>query len=172
GTGRGAALARGAARGRRDRRRRDLGGRRGSVAGDRARESRRPLDQQAVLSSLRDQAGLRAGVASPCPKRTSGRMRPSQLGAYHAAGPAKRNSTGMSSSRTRKASNSTAMPKITPISLGGRGPERAKVKKTATITAPAALITRPEWASPPTTALRASPSRSQLSLAEESRKTV
>ena len=51
----------------------------------------------------------------------------------------------------------------TPISFGGSGPERAKVKKTATITAPAARITRPEWASPPTIALARRPSRSQCS---------
>ena len=36
-----------------------------------------------------------------------------------------------------------------PISFGGSGPDIAKVKKTATITAPAAKITRPECASPP-----------------------
>jgi hypothetical protein len=37
---------------------------------------------------------------------------------------------------------------MTPISLGGSGPDRAKVKKTATTTA-AAKMTRPEWASRP-----------------------
>ena len=61
---------------------------------------------------------------------------------------------------------------MTPISLGGIGPERAKVKNTATITAPAAKIVRPECASPPTIASRGSWVRSQCSLAEESRNTV
>ena len=64
------------------------------------------------------------------------------------------------------------MPRMTPISFGGSGPERAKVKKTATITAAAAKMTRPEWASPPIVASRGSPERSKCSLAEESRKTV
>ena len=41
------------------------------------------------------------------------------------------------------------MPRMTPISFGGSGPERAKVKKTATMTAAAAKMTRPEWARPP-----------------------
>ena len=49
------------------------------------------------------------------------------------------------------------MPRMTPISFGGSGPERAKVKKTATMTAAAAKMTRPEWASPPTAASRGSP---------------
>jgi len=49
---------------------------------------------------------------------------------------------------------------MTPISLGGSGPESAKVKNTATITAAAAKITRPEWASPPIMASRGSPVRS------------
>jgi len=39
-----------------------------------------------------------------------------------------------------------------PISLGGNGREMANVKKTATITATAAKMTRPEWATPPTIA--------------------
>ena len=46
-----------------------------------------------------------------------------------------RSSTGTSSSRISIASSSTATPRMMPISFGGRGPERAKVKKTATITA-------------------------------------
>lgn len=33
------------------------------------------------------------------------------------------------------------MPRMIPISLGGSGPDRAKVRNTATITAPAAKIT-------------------------------
>ena len=66
--------------------------------------------------------------------------------------PSRRSSTGTSSSRTRDASSRTATPRITPISLGGSGPERAKVKNTATITAAAAKITRPECATPPTIA--------------------
>ena len=41
-----------------------------------------------------------------------------------------------------------------PISFGGSGPESAKVKNTATITAAAARITRPEWATPPIIASR------------------
>ena len=49
---------------------------------------------------------------------------------------------------------------MTPISFGGSGPESAKVKKTATITAAAAKMTRPEWASPPIAASRGSPERS------------
>jgi hypothetical protein len=61
---------------------------------------------------------------------------------------------------------------MTPISLGGSGPERAKVKKTATMTAAAAKMTRPEWARPPTMASRGSPVRSQCSFAEASRNTV
>ncbi len=44
------------------------------------------------------------------------------------------------------------MPRMTPISFGGSGPESAKVKNTATITAAAAKITRPEWAIPATAA--------------------
>ncbi len=91
---------------------------------------------------------------------------------YQAALPARRRKTGSSSSRTRKASSRTATPRIVPISFGGSGPERAKVKKTATITAPAARITRPEWARPPTIASLALPVSSQCSRAEESRKTV
>jgi hypothetical protein len=46
--------------------------------------------------------------------------------------------------RTSIASSSAETPRITPISLGGSGPESAKVKKTATITAAAAKMTRPE----------------------------
>jgi hypothetical protein len=64
------------------------------------------------------------------------------------------------------------MPRMTPISFGGSGPEGAKVRKTATMTAAAAKITRPEWARPPTVASRASCERSQCSLADESRNTV
>ena len=64
------------------------------------------------------------------------------------------------------------MPRMTPISLGGSGPHRAKVKNTATMTAAAANTTRPEWATPPTIASCGSWLRSQCSLAEESRKTV
>ena len=41
---------------------------------------------------------------------------------------------------------------MTPISFGGSGPESANVKKTATITAAAAKMTRPECARPPTIA--------------------
>ena len=67
---------------------------------------------------------------------------------------------------------STATPRITPISLGGSGPDSAKVKNTATITAAAAVMTLPEVAMPSTAASRASPVRSQRSLAEASRKTV
>ena len=52
------------------------------------------------------------------------------------------------------------------------GPDSAKVKKTATITAPAAKITRPECAREPTMASLGSPLRSKCSLAEASRKTV
>ena len=59
-----------------------------------------------------------------------------------------------------------------PISLGGSGPDSAKVKNTATITAAAAKITRPECATPPTIASLASWVRSQCSLAEESRNIV
>ena len=93
-------------------------------------------------------------AASPWPKRTSGRMRsPSAAGtrprgraaaaapAAAAGGPGRRRAG-------RRCRGST------PISFGGSGPERAKVKKTATITAPAAKITRPEWARPPTIASR------------------
>jgi hypothetical protein len=47
--------------------------------------------------------------------------------------------------------------------FGGSGPDRANVRNTATITAPAAKITRPEWASPPTIASRGSWLRSQCS---------
>ena len=49
---------------------------------------------------------------------------------------------------------------MTPISFGGSGPESAKVKNTATITAAAAKITRPEWARPPIIASRGSCERS------------
>jgi hypothetical protein len=61
---------------------------------------------------------------------------------------------------------------MTPISFGGSGPERANVKKTATITAAAAKITLPEWAIPPTAASFGSCERSQCSFAEERRNTV
>ena len=64
------------------------------------------------------------------------------------------------------------MPRITPISFGGSGPDSANVKKTATITAAAAKITRPEWARPPTIASCGSSLRSQCSLADDSRNTV
>ena len=46
------------------------------------------------------------------------------------------------------------------------------MKNTATMTAPAAKITRPEWATPPTIASLASPVRSQCFLAELSSNTV
>ena len=81
-------------------------------------------------------------------------------------------SAGSRTSRTSIASSSTETPRITPISFGGSGPESAKVKKTATITAAAAKMTRPECARPPTTASRGSCVRSQCSLAEASRNTV
>ena len=64
------------------------------------------------------------------------------------------------------------MPRMMPISFGGSGPDSAKVKKTATITAAAAKTTRPEWAMAPTAASRASWERSQCSFAELSRKTL
>ena len=70
------------------------------------------------------------------------------------------------------ASSSTATPRITPISLGGSGPERAKVKKIATMTAAAAKITRPEWATPADHGLARICDRSKCSFAAESRKTV
>jgi hypothetical protein len=38
------------------------------------------------------------------------------------------------------------------IRFGGSGPDRANVRNPATITAPAAKITRPEWARRPTIA--------------------
>jgi hypothetical protein len=60
-----------------------------------------------------------------------------------------------------------------PIRFGGSGPDRANVRNPATITAPAAKITRPDCAMPPTIASFASPpERSQCSLAETSRNTV
>ena len=120
-------------------------------------------------------SGKRRPVDGPdgqWPKRTSGRMRSSHLGRYHALVPVRRRRIGTSSSRTSRASRRTAMPRMMPISLGGSGPESAKVKNTATMTAPAAKITRPEWATPPTIASLASPVRSQCSLAELSRNTV
>jgi hypothetical protein len=64
------------------------------------------------------------------------------------------------------------MPRMIPIRFGGSGPDRANVKNTATITAPAANITRPESASPPTIASRGSWVRSQCSFAVDSRNTV
>jgi Sap, sulfolipid-1-addressing protein len=70
-------------------------------------------------------------------------------------------------------SSSTATPRIAPISFGGNGPLRANVVKTATMTAPAAKITRPVLAMLPTIADLASPPVwSQCSLAEDSRNTV
>ena len=78
-------------------------------------------------------------------------------GVVHAARPVHRSRTGSSISRTRRASRSTARPRTTPISFGGSGPESAKVKKTATMTAAAAKITRPECATEPTIASRGSP---------------
>ena len=91
------------------------------------------------------------------PKLTFGRMRSSQRGSAQAERPRTRSSVGTRTSRTSMASSRTAMPRMTPISFGGSGPERAKVKKTATMTAAAAKITRPEWASPPTIASCGSP---------------
>ena len=58
------------------------------------------------------------------------------------------------------ASSSTATARMTPISLGAIGPASANVMKTTTITAAAALITRPVPARPSTSAWRASPVRS------------
>ncbi len=46
------------------------------------------------------------------------------------------------------------------------------IVETATITAPAAKIVRPEWARPPTAASRGLCERSQCSFAEASRNTV
>jgi hypothetical protein len=43
-----------------------------------------------------------------------------------------------------------------PIRFGGSGPDRANVRNPATITAPAAKITRPEWTRPATIASRGS----------------
>ena len=83
------------------------------------------------------------GGGEAWPKRTSGRMRCSGLGSHQAHLPSRRSSTGTSSSRTRAASSSTATPRMTPISLGGSGPDSAKVKNTATITAAAAKIDAP-----------------------------
>ena len=62
----------------------------------------------------------------------------------------RRSRIGTSISRTSSASSNTAMPRMIPISFGGSGPD------TATITAPAAKITRPELARPPTIASRGS----------------
>jgi hypothetical protein len=45
-----------------------------------------------------------------------------------------------------------AMPSMIPIPFGGSGPDRANVRNPATITAPAAKITRPELTRPPTIA--------------------
>jgi hypothetical protein len=59
-----------------------------------------------------------------------------------------------------------------PISLGGSGPATAKVMKTTTMTAAAALITRPVRARPSTTASRALPVRSYASFVVARRKTV
>ncbi len=67
--------------------------------------------------------------------------------------------TGISTSRMSAASSSTAIPRMTPISFSGSGPESAKVKKMATMTAAAARITRPECATPPIAASFASPVR-------------
>lgn len=89
-----------------------------------------------------------------------GSTRVSQRGLHQAARPVSRSMTGSSTSRTRKASSRTATPSTMPISLGGSGPDRAKVKNTATMTAPAAKMTRPEWASEPTIASCGSPERS------------
>ena len=50
-----------------------------------------------------------------------GRRRVSQVGAHQAARPVSRRMTGSKTSRTRKASSSTATPRMTPISFGGRG---------------------------------------------------
>ena len=69
------------------------------------------------------------------------------------------------------ASSSTATARMTPISLGAIGPASANVMKTTTITAAAALITRPVPASPSTTAWRASPVRSWTALTVASRNT-
>jgi hypothetical protein len=64
------------------------------------------------------------------------------------------------------------MPTMISISFNDSGPDRANVRNPATITAPAAKITRPEWARPPTIASRGSWLRSQCSLALASRNTV
>ncbi len=66
----------------------------------------------------------------------------------------------------------TATARTTPISLGARGPERAKVKKTAIMTAAAETTTRPEVRTEPSMACSGSADPSKRSLAAERRKRV
>ncbi len=99
--------------------------------------------------------------------RTSGSQRSIRRGTCHARSPSRRRIAGSNSSRIKVASRRTARPRIAPISFGGRTPASEKVKKTKTITAAAALITRPEVAIPSIVACLASPVRSKCSFTEE-----
>ena len=63
-----------------------------------------------------------------------------------------RSTTGSTTRRTTRASSATAMARITPISLGASGPDRAKVKNTAIMTAAAESTTRPDVRIEPTMA--------------------
>src|SRR5262245_23240181 len=129
----------------------------------------RPSTPHQRTTSVSSQVGA---VHHACPKRTSGSKRSSQRGNAQAYRPKARSRVGISTRRTSAASRRTARPRMTPISFGGSGPESANVKKTATITAAAAKITRPECASPPIAASFGSCDRSQCSFADESRNTV
>ena len=83
---------------------------------------RDPQGPHAVPAAHGRHARRAAGGARPHARPDSGRMRCRGLGRYQAQRPSRRSITGTSSSRTSAASSSTAIPRMTPISLGGSGP--------------------------------------------------
>ena len=84
--------------------------------------------------------------------RTRGRTRSSHTGRCQMRCRPKRRRTGSRTRRATKASKVTATARIMPISLGANGPDTAKVRNTAIITAAAEITTRlevPTAQSPP-----------------------
>jgi len=78
---------------------------------------------------------------------------------------------GTRTSRITVASRSTATASPTPIIFTTTSPDRVNDRKTLTMMAAAALMTRAVEASPRTTLSRPSPSRNHSSRTRESRKT-
>ena len=94
----------------------------------------------------------RESIQTQCEKRTWGSTFASHGGRYQTCRPPRRRMTGSTTRRTTNASNVMAMARITPISLGASGPESAKVRKTAIMTAAAETTTRPDACIAPTMA--------------------